>query len=30
MLKYLLKTPDAAWTAASPASATAENLKIKY
>ena len=30
MLKYLLKTPDAAWTAASPAEAKAENLKIKY
>ncbi|ENW94331.1 MBL fold metallo-hydrolase [Acinetobacter dispersus] len=30
MLKYLLKAPDVAWAAASPAPAKAENLKIKY
>ncbi|USA46538.1 MBL fold metallo-hydrolase [Acinetobacter sp. C26M] len=30
MLKYLLKAPEAAWAAASPAAAKAENLKIKY
>lgn len=30
MLKYLLKAPDPSWTAASPAAATAENLKIQY
>ncbi|WP_023271064.1 MBL fold metallo-hydrolase [Acinetobacter gyllenbergii] len=30
MLKYLLKSPEAAWAAVSPAPAKAENLKIKY
>ena len=30
MLKYLLKAPEAAWAAVSPAPAKAENLKIKY
>lgn len=30
MLKYLLKAPETAWTANSPAVAKAENLKIKY
>jgi len=30
MLKYLLKAPDTAWTADSPAEANVKNLKIKY
>lgn len=30
MLKYLLKTPDIAWSATSPALANTENLTIKY
>ncbi|MCH7316234.1 MBL fold metallo-hydrolase [Acinetobacter sp. ANC 3882] len=30
MLKYLLKAPETAWTANSPAAAKTENLKIKY
>ena len=29
MLKYLLKAPDTAWTADSPAEANVKNLKIK-